>query len=119
MSIVLTTSGPAGEILDVMTANGEVRLEAVALSIITLAFVVVDDDGIVGANAVVSHLVAVPGLLATDKVIGVAVPVLANGSGLVVMAAVNAAGSLQLSYKNVKGAGETNGSTSYTVFVAR
>jgi hypothetical protein len=120
MPNVMTTSGPAGEVIDVLTSGeGSVRLKSVAMPFATLAFPVVDDDGIVAGNAVVSHVVAVAGILSTDKILGVNVPVAGNGSGLVVSAAVNGAGSLQLSYKNVKTTGETNGSTTYTVFVAR
>jgi len=119
-NVVVSTSGPPGEIMDLLAAGeGPVRLETVAMPFITQAFSVTDDDGIVAGSSVVSHVVAVAGVLSTDKVLGVDVPATPSGSGLVVTAAVASAGHLQLNYKNVKTTGDTNGSTTYTVFVAR
>ncbi len=123
MSSALLTGLPVDSRVTLITA-GQGTVEAttganVAPPYTPLVFDVSDDDGIVAANSVVSHVLAAVGVLATDKVIGVAVPQLPDGSQLLVTAAVAGADFLQLSYKNVSTSGATNGTTTYTVFIAR
>ncbi len=84
-----------------------------------LAFDVTDDDGIVAAHSVVTHILTAAGVLATDHVVGVESPGVALGSGIVVTGNVFSAGNVQLSYNNILAVGSTNGSVTYRVFVAR